>query len=300
MTTRRSAADWGLFLLLSFCWASAFAMTKIAVGGLPASVIIPGRLISAAIILWGVMLVRGERLPPFSDRSSWLAILGIGTIGTAMPFYVITVGQKTIDSSLAALLISGAPLFTAGLAHFRFADERITGYKVAGLVTGFAGVALLLGPDALQGLGNADLVAQLLVLTGAFCYAVNSIIARQAPRMAPTVLPVGFLAVAAIVSLPMLAMTDWTQVQPDAANMASVVGLGAVSTGAAGIILMYLVARTSATFVALTGYVIPVMSAVIGYYAFGETHRWNALAAFLLILAGVWLSQRQARRRAPV
>lgn len=297
MTTRRSAAEWGLFLLLSFCWASAFAMTKVAVGGLPVTVIVPGRLITGAIMLWALMLARGERLPPFSDRASWLAVLGIGTIGTAAPFYLITLGQTTIDASLAALLISGAPLFTAGLAHLRFKDERITGYKIAGLIVGFTGVVLLLGPDALKGLGNADLIAQLFILGAAFCYAVNSIIARGAPRMAPTVLPTAFLTVASISSLPMLVITDWATVQPSAANMASVVGLGAVSTGAAGIILMYLVARTSATFIALTGYVIPVMAAVLGYFAFGEMQSWNALAAFVLILAGVWLSQRQARRR---
>ena len=298
MTARRSPADWALFLLLSSFWASAFAMTKVALEGLPAGLIIPGRLLSGAVVLWVVMLMRGERLPPISDRSAWLAILGIGTIGTAMPFYLITLGQKTIDSSLAALLISAAPLFTAGLAHIRFHDEQITGYKIAGLVVGFAGVALLLGPDALKGFGNADLLAQLLVLGGAFCYAVNSIIARGAPRLAPTVLPAGFLTVATLASLPMLAMADWSQVEPDAANLSAVLGLGAVSTGAAGIVLMYLVARTSATFIALTGYVIPIMSAVIGYLAFNETQSWNALAAFVLILAGVWVSQRTSRRPA--
>lgn len=295
MSTERSAADWGLFLLLSACWASAFAMTKVAVDGLPASLIIPGRLISAAVILWAVMLVRGERLPPFSDRASWLAILGMGTVGTAVPFYVITLGQKSIDSSLAALLISAAPLFTAVLAHLRFEDERITQTKVLGLVVGFAGVALLLGPDALSGF-DVQLGAQLFVLVGAFCYAVNSIIARGAPRLPPIVLPVGFLSVAAISSLPMIAITDWNEVSAGTPQLLCVLGLGAISTAFAGILLMHLVARTSATFIALTGYVIPVMSAVLGYFLFRETQSWNALAAFLLILAGVWFSQRRARR----
>ena len=145
MPTKRSPEDWGLFLLLSACWASAFAMTKVAVGGLPPSVIIPGRLITGALVLWTVMLVRGERLPSFSNRSAWLAIIGMGTVGTALPFYLITTGQKTIDSSLAALLISGAPLFTAVLAHFWFHDERFTAFKAGGLALGFAGVAVLLG-----------------------------------------------------------------------------------------------------------------------------------------------------------
>lgn len=299
MTARRTATDWALFLLLSLFWACAFAMTKIALDGLPVSLIIPGRLASGALILIIAMLLRGERLPPLSNRSAWLAIVGIGTVGTAMPFYLITMGQRTIDSSLAALLISAAPLFTAGLAHMRFHDEQITGYKIAGLAIGFAGVALLLGPDALQGLRNADLLAQLFVLGGAFCYAVNSIIARGAPRLAPTVMPAAFLSVATLSSLPMLAMTDWSAIRPDAINVSAVLGLGAISTGAAGILLMHLVARTSATFIALTGYIIPILSAVIGYFAFRETQSWNAMAAFTLILAGVWVSQRASRRSVP-
>jgi len=298
MQTRRTPTDWALFLLLSAFWASAFALTKIAVQDLPASVIIPGRLVIGALFMWAVMLARGERLPDFSDRSSWLAILGIGTIGTAVPFYLITLGQKTIDASLAALLIAGAPLFVAGMAHLRFDDEKMTVNKVLGLIVGFTGVAILLGPNALQGLGNANLIAQLLVLGGAFCYAVNSIIARGAPRLAPTVLPVGFLTVAAISSLPMLALTDWSEVTVNMSGVLSVAALGVVSTAAAGILLMALVARTSATFIALTGYVIPVMTAVLGYFAFHETQSWNALIAFALILAGVWLSQRRVRVQA--
>lgn len=298
MNTHRSLSDWALFLLLSSFWASAFAMTKVAVDGLPASVIIPLRLGSGALCMWILMWVRGEKLPPFSNRHAWLTIIGLGTIGTALPFYLITLGQKTIDSSLAALLISGAPLFTAVIAHFRFADEQITGAKVLGLIVGFAGVALLLGPDALKGFGNANLIAQLLVLGGAFCYAVNSIIARAGPDIPATVMPVGFLTVAALFSLPMLAVTDWSDVHFTTANTAAVIGLGIVPTAAAGILLMYLVARTSATFIALTGYVIPILTAILGYFAFRETQGPLAIGAFILILAGVWLSQGRIRAKA--
>ena len=298
MNTQRSPAEWALFLLLSSCWAGAFAMTKVAVEDLPVSVIIPGRLGCGAAVLWIAMLARGERLPPFSNRPAWLSIIGLGTIGTAMPFYLITMGQTTIDSSLAALLISAAPLFTAILAHLYFRDEQLTGFKVIGLLAGFAGVVLLIGPDALKGLGNADLVAQLLVLGGALCYSINGIIARQAPRLAPTVMPVGFVTVAALCSVPMLFWTDWSTVTLTPESAAAVIGLGAVSTGLAGIILIFLVSRTSATFIALTGYVIPILSAIIGFFAFQEVQSWSALGAFVLILSGVWFSQRQ-RRRAP-
>ena len=133
---------------------------------------------------------------------------------------------------------------------------------------------------------------------GALCYSINGIIARQAPRLAPTVMPVGFVTVAALCSVPMLFWTDWSTVTLTPESAAAVIGLGAVSTGLAGIILIFLVSRTSATFIALTGYVIPILSAIIGFFAFQEVQSWSALGAFVLILSGVWFSQRQ-RRRAP-
>ncbi|MEM5515896.1 DMT family transporter [Henriciella sp. AS95] len=297
MTPQRSMTDWSMFLLLSGCWASAFLMTKVAVQDLPASVIIPSRLIVGAICMWAVMLMRGERLPPLSATASWLSIIGLGVIGTAVPFYLITLGQKTINASTASLLIAGAPLFVAGMAHFRFKDDRMTVNKVIGLIVGFIGVAVLLGPDAIKGIGNANLIAQLLVLGGALCYAVNSIIARGAPKLAPAVMPAGFLTVASVVVMPMLFFTDWDEVTFNASNVSAVLALGLVPTAFAGVVLMELVSRTSATFISLTGYVIPIMTVILGYVFFRETQNWNALLAFVLILAGVWLSQRSGRMK---
>ena len=181
------------------------------------------------------------------------------------------------------------------MAHLRFEDEKITPQKVLGIAVGFAGVAVLLGPDAMKGFGNSDLIAQLLVLGGALCYAINTIIARGAPPISPLVLPTGFLTIDALASLPMLALADWSEVDAGWPQIVSVLALGAVPTGAAGIVLMVLVRRTSATFIALTGYAIPLMTAILGYVAFGEVQNWTVFIAFALILLGVWLAQRRPR-----
>lgn len=295
MPGHRSALDWGIFLLLSLFWASAFALTKLALTGLPAGLIVFARLALGASLMAMLMRMQGARLPPFKDRAAWRAILAMGLVGTAAPFYLITQGQKSIDSALAALLIASTPLFTAAIAHLRFADERLTLQSGLGVAVGFAGVALLLGPDAFDGLGDASLIAQLLCLGAGLCYAINTILARGAPPLSPAVLPVGFLASAALASLPMALMADYSTVKAHPATIGAVVALGALPTAAAGYLLILLVQRTSATFVSLTGYAIPVLSAVIGYLAFGETLGWNAGLAFVLILGGVWLTQRRGR-----
>lgn len=290
--TNRTPLDWALFALLSLCWASAFTLTKVAVDGLPPGLIVFSRLAIGAAIMGAIMVLRGERFPALSNRPAWLAIAGMGLVGTAMPFYLLTVAQQEIASALAALLIAATPLYVAGLAHFRFADEKMTGFKAAGIAVGFCGVAVLLGPDAMKGLGNSSLVAQLLCLGAALCYSINTIIARGAPPISPSVLPTGFLAFAAIASLPMALTADYSGVSPSGVEIASVIALGAVPTAAAGWLLMFLIARTSATFISFTGYAIPLFAALLGAVFLRETLGWDMLAALALILAGVWLSQR--------
>ena len=299
MPAHRTPTDWALFTLLSLLWASAFAFTKLAVDGMPTGLIVFARLAIATSLLGAVMWMKGERFPPLSDRTAWGTMLFMGIIGTAAPFYLLTTAQKDIDSALAALLISATPLYVAALAHFRFPDEKMSWNKGLGIAVGFLGVAVLLGPDAFAGLGESTLIAQLLALTGGLCYAINTIVARNAPPISPSVLPTGFLGVAAIASLPMALTADYSSFEPGAQEVLAVIGLGALPTASAGWLLMYVVARTSATFVSLTGYAIPVVAAAIGYFMLDEQLSWNMAFALALILSGVWLSQRRSKQARP-
>ncbi|MEO0466152.1 MAG: DMT family transporter [Pseudomonadota bacterium] len=294
----RSTFDWTLFGLLALLWASAFGLTKVAVDGLPAGTIVFARLAIGAGLMMILMVIQGERFPPLNNRRAWSTIVAMGVVGTAAPFYVLTIAQKDIDSALAALLISSTPLFVASLAHYRFADEQMSWNKTAGIAVGFVGVGVLFGPDAMSGWADSSVIAQLLVLAGGFCYAINTIIARGAPPISPAVLPAGFLGFAALASLPLAIFADYSQLSPSAIDVAAVVALGAFPTAGAGWLLMFLVARTSATFIALTGYIIPLFAAVIGYVFLKEQIGWDMALALGLILAGVWLAQRPSKGRA--
>ena len=293
----RTASDWVLFAVLSLFWASAFAMTKVAVEGMPAGFIVCARLAIGTAIMGVLMVVQGDRMPALSNRAAWGTMLAMGLVGTTAPFYLLTIAQKEIDSALAALLISSTPLFVAALAHFRFADEQMNWNKAFGILVGFGGVALLLGRDAIMGLSNSSVIAQLLVLTGGLCYALNTIIARGAPAISPAVLPTGFLGFATLASLPSALTADYSNVSPNAIEILNIIGLGAIPTAGAGWLLMYLVSRTSATFIALTGYAIPIFAAVLGFVFLNEQIGWDMVLALGLILTGVWLAQRQRAER---
>ncbi|MEM9055463.1 MAG: DMT family transporter, partial [Pseudomonadota bacterium] len=213
-------------------------------------------------------------------------------IGTATPFLLITTAQRTVDSSLAALYVAAAPLFVSILAHILFADDKIHARKAMGIIIGFAGVAVLFGPEAFASFGSASVTAQALCLLGTVCYAISTITARYARNIPPFIFSAGFLSFGAMASWPLLLTVEFESLMPSSGAIAGLIGLAIGPTAMASVLYMVLVKRTSATFLSLTGYTIPILSAIIGFIAFGEVQSWNALLAFALILSGVWLAQR--------
>jgi len=298
MQDRHSLHDWALFGALSLLWASAYAFTRLAVSqntpdlGFPPEFIIPARITLGALVLLGAVVFSDQKWPPLGAWRDWLAMAVMGIVGTTAPFFLITTGQKTVDSSLAALYVAAAPLFVALLAHVVFKDDRISPQKALGILVGFCGVAVLFGPEAVTAFGSASVTAQALCLFGTMFYAMATITARFARNIPPLVFAAGFLSIGAVTSWPMLLAVDFESLTPSSAAISGVIGLSIGPTAAASILYMILIKRTSATFLSLTGYTIPVISAVIGYLAFKEIQGWNALAAFALILSGVWLAQR--------
>ena len=297
-TGRRTPGDWALFVLLSLMWAGAYQFTRLAVdkgnpdAGLPAAWVLAGRLTIGAAVLWVIMLAMGRRLPPLKDFARWRTIVLMGLTGSTLPFLLITMAQKTVNSSLAALYTAAVPLFVAIGAHVLFRDEKLTPGSALGVVTGFAGVAILFGPDALQSLDSASTVAQLMLIGGAVFYALSSLIARGAPPMPSISFATGFVTVSAVVTWPFVFMVDPASVNAGWKHWAGVVSLGVIPSAIAQALYMLLIARTSATFLSLTGYSIPVMAAVLGFILYHETQTWQAMIAFALILSGVWLARK--------
>ena len=300
--SHRSVGDWVWFWVLTVLWAMSFPLTRMAVKlsdperGLPPEAIVAGRMTIGAIVLIGAVIVMKEKFPPLRDWKRWGIMFVMGAIGMTLPFWLITYAQKTVNSSLAALYIATAPLFVAVLAHFIFHDERLHWRMARGLAIGFVGVALLFGPDAVTQFGSASVFAQFLCLIATTCYAVETVLARGAPTMPPVVLSAGFVSFGALFSWFGLFNADWSAHTPDVSSWIAVVGLGVGPTALAALFYMLLVQRTNATFLALTGYTIPVVSALIGFLAYGEVQAWHSFVAFGLILVGVWVSQNTSAK----
>ena len=301
--SRRTFTDWVWFWVLTGLWSISFPLTRLAVQmtepekGLPVEVVVSGRMTIGAIVLLVATFMAGHRFPPLNDYRRWGVMALLGLIGMTLPFWLFTFAQKSIDSSLAALYTATAPLFVAVMAHFAFQDEKITRQKLAGLLIGFLGIGLLFGPDAISNFGSAGVLAQFFCLLAVTGYALETVMARGAPPMSPLVLATGFVCFGAVYSWFGLLNVDWSGRSPELSSWLAVVGLGIGPTALSALFYMALVRRTNATFLALTGYTIPVVSALIGFLAYGEVQPWHGFVAFGLILLGVWVSQPTIRKQ---
>ena len=174
----RKLKDWGLLAALVALWGSNFMFIKLGVAVVPPATLVASRLTIGALILVAVVRLMGYTFPPLGR--AWAPYVVLATVGNCLPFWFITWGQKSIDSALAGILMAIMPLTTLLLAHFFVAGEKMTSSRLAGFLLGFVGIVVLMGPAALTGLGGSKLqiAAQLSVLAGALCYAVNGIIIR--------------------------------------------------------------------------------------------------------------------------
>jgi len=277
-----------LLLILGTMWGSSYMFIKVAVADVPPFTLVAGRLTLAAIILWGVLLAR--RQPVARSPSSWAAFAIMGLLNGALPYVLITWGEQTISSGLAALLQATMPIFTVIMAHFITEDEHIRPRRILGIVAGFAGVLVLMLPDLRQGL-RENIMGQMAIVVSSVSYAGATIYARGVLRgHAPLMATTGQLTTGALFTLPLSLIFERPfDISPSPGALASWLGLVLIGTVVAYVIYYALLARTSATFTSTVTYVIPVNGLLLGALVLGEPLTIVILASAVLILAGVLL-----------
>ncbi len=290
---RHRPSDWALLLALTALWGSAFMLTKVALAGIPPGWVVTGRLALAAALLLPLAAWRGALLP--RDRRAWVFFALIAVLGNVLPFWLISWGQRGIDSGLAGILMAVMPLAVLALAHLFIPGEGLTRRRLAGFALGFVGVAVLFGPEALaegfQAPGSGapgTLLAMLAVLAGALCYAVSAILARLRPAHGalPTAALVTLLA--AGLSLPLaLAWEPLPTQLPGWGAISAVAALGVFATATAAVVYFRLIAAAGPSFAAQLNYLIPPWAVAMGILFLGESPRPHHLYGLGLILAGV-------------
>ena len=210
----------------------------------------------------------------------------MGAINNAIPFSLIFWGQTRIDSGLAAILNAMTPIFTVVLAHL-VGDERLTPRRFAGVLLGFAGVAVLIGPAALSHLDPTN-VAELAVLLAALCYALAGLWGRQFRGLPVEVAAGGMLIGSSAIMVPAAALIEhpWT-VSPSAISLAGIAALGLLSTAIAYLLYFKLLARVGATNLLLVTFLLPIVALILGAAFLGEHVQPVDLLGLGLIMGGL-------------
>lgn len=280
--------EWLLLLLLSVLWGGSFFFGELALKDLPPLSLVLARVALAALVLNGIVLLLGQRMP--KDARLWLAFFAMGALNNFIPFSLIFWGQTEITSGLASILNATTPLWTVVLAHFFTQDERLTKQKLVGLVFGLSGVVLMVGPTALKGLG-VNALAQLAVLAAALSYAFAGIFGRRFKRLGvqPLVTAAGQLSSTTIMMMPVVLLLDrpWKLSTPSITTIAAVISLAVLCTALAYVIYFRLLATAGASNLLLVTFLIPVTALILGTGILGEILTLGQAVGMLLIATGL-------------
>jgi drug/metabolite transporter (DMT)-like permease len=290
--------EWVLFWALGLIWGSSFVWIKVGVRELDPFTLVGWRLLFGTL---GMVMVVVWQRPPFPrKRSTWVALALLGLVNTALPFVLITWGEKSIDSAVASVLNSTVPLFTLVIAHLFLHDEPITARKAVGLLVGFAGVLILMARDLRLGSLRIGLLGQAAVLLAAVSYATASVFARRTMR---EVSPL----VQAFVPMAFADALVWciaTQVGepgrlPSLANTwIALLWLGLLGSCVAYLIYYNLLHSLGATRATMVTYVFPVVGVALGVLFLRERADWHLLAGASLVISSIAVVNWNPKRRA--
>lgn len=247
------------------------------------------RLVFGAIFLICYVKITGGKFPKLTDVR-WLWYFVLGMTGMTLPFFLISTGQVNVDSGLSAIIVGAMPIMTIILAHF-FTEERLTLMKSIGFFIGFLGIVLLFLPDSFSLELVSDWPSQLLIVLGAFCYAVTTVAAKLAPKTPPSVGAAMMLICAAIVGLAWALFTGIPEAVPELPGILSAIGLGIGSTALATILYLYVIEQTGPSVLAKINYFVPVASVFFGISLLNEPFTWRMVASFIVILCGIFVAR---------
>jgi len=277
--------EWMLIVVLSMLWGGSFFFVGVAVKEIPPLTIVFCRVALAAVILLGVVYLKGAKMP--SSPGLWGGFLVMGLLNNLIPFSLIVWGQTHIESGLASILNGTTPIFSVILAHFLTREEKLTTHRIVGVLMGWAGVAVLIGLDSLQGLG-LEVMGQIAVLGASISYACAAIYGRRFKGISPVVVAAGMLSGSAVMTLPLALLVErpWN-LSPDLITLLALFGLAAVSTSLAYIIYFRVLATSGPTNVLLVTFLIPFSAILLGAMVLGERLEWNAFVGMGIILSGL-------------
>ncbi len=281
-----SLKHWIVFILLGAIWSASFLWIKIAVAEIGPLTLVAYRVLFGLIT--GVIIAVALRAPFPRDWKTWRIVSLLGVINVAIPFFLITWGEQTIDSAVASILNATVPLFTIVIAHFFTHDDKITAPKVLGLLIGFLGVVILLSKDLDPGAHNSVLGQAAVILASLF-YAIGVTYARRNTQHIPVQIrgtltlfsPVALMwAIAPVAEAPF-------KIPALPITWIALLWLGVLGSGLAFIMNYYLIHEIGPTRATLVTYIFPLGGVLLGVIFLNEQLSWQLAIGSALIISSI-------------
>ena len=281
--------DYLLLIFLSALWGASFMLIKVAVQTIPAVPMTTLRLIVAAIVMVIVAMASGEKLP--RGVGIWIKIAVVAVLGNAVPFGLISWGEESVDSGLAAIMMAIMPLTTLLLAHVFTTDEKLNRWKLAGVLLGLVGLIILMGPEKLMSLGD-NVIHQLAIALAAIFYGISTLVVKFIKDVPARALTAAILVLSALSILPVTLLTvDVANLSPSVPSIIATITLGVFQTALAGLLAYFIIRKLGATFFSQLNFMVPLFGVFFGIVFLGEEVGLHAILALVVILTGISLAR---------
>jgi drug/metabolite transporter (DMT)-like permease len=289
--------EYVLLLVLATLWGASYSLIKVGVETIPPVTLIAARTLIAAALLLAIVRWRGLGLP--RDWGTWRRFLIQACLNSAIPFTLIAWGERQVNAGLATVLNSTAPIFVFLLTLAITRHEPVTLRKLLGVVSGMAGVCLIIGAEALSGFAE-QLLAPLAIVAAAICYAGAAIFGKTFKDLDPILPAAGSLICGAVILLPVSLAIDqpWT-LSPSRDSMLALIGLSVFSTALALVIYFRLVHTLGSVGVTSQAYLRVPIGVAIGVVFLGEqltVTAWIGLACVVIGVAAMTAPRARALR----
>lgn len=289
------AKHWFVFILLGAVWSSSFMWIKIAVNEIGPMTLVAFRVLFG--LLFGVAVVFIQRVQLPRSLKAWSPLLILGITNVAIPFFLISWGEQSIDSAVAAILDATVPLFTILIAHYLLHDDKMTVPKVLGLLMGFAGVIVLMSKDIGTSLGSV--LGQLAIVLASAFYAGSAVYARRTTEDTPGILrSVGpLVSSTAVMWLATFLVESPVEIPQLGITWIALLFLGIVGSGMAFILLYYLIHEIGPTRTSMVTYLFPLGGVLLGVAFLNEGLSWQVLVGGVLVILSLVVANLQPQKQ---
>jgi drug/metabolite transporter (DMT)-like permease len=286
--------DYLLLIILSLIWASAFFNIKIATYSFGPVTIAFLRVLFGAIPVLLLCYFKNIKVEAFSKDWHWFAMIGF--INLVAPFFLIAYGVKSVQSNLAAILMSTTPLSSTVLAHFYTKNEKFNLIKTIGILVGFSGIVFLFSDNLL--IDENNFVSALLILLGSTCYVVGGVLTLKISKKKNENVTGSILIWAIIILLPLTFLIEQPfQTMPRTDSLISVIYLGIVPTGIAWLLRFRILTTNGLIFQSQVSYLIPIFGTILGYIFLKELITTKVLVSLIAVCIGIYFVKKGGNKQ---